>query len=184
MDTQLSRKRWVIPCSLDSKFPLPKELWLINVLINNKFEILHQLGLSVSGWAAWKAELTWLENIHFRLQQLNLVYVSLQFCVYSRVFLRPKYTMPSDSGEVKKWSRRRTALVCESNPVPKGCFFLRFCVFVRFSLSHVQNRGAAWLVTVAVQRGGCYKSLKWILDAESTYLFWSVESPFFIFSKN
>jgi len=26
MDTQLSWKRWVIPCSWDSKFPLPKEL--------------------------------------------------------------------------------------------------------------------------------------------------------------
>ena len=72
MDTQSSWKRWMIPCSWDSKFPLPKELWLINVLINNKFEILHQLGLSVSGWAAWKAELTWLGNTRFRLQQLNL----------------------------------------------------------------------------------------------------------------
>ena len=34
----------------------------------------------------------------------------------------------------------------------------------------VWNRGTAWLVTVAVQRRGCYKSLIWILDAESTYL--------------
>ena len=32
------------------------------------------------------------------------------------------------------------------------------------------SRGIAWLVPVAVQRRGCYKSLIWILDAESTYL--------------
>ena len=40
--------------------------------------------------------------------------------------------------------------------IPLNCFFF-------FS------RGTAWLVTV-VQRRGCYKSLIWILDAESTYL--------------
>ena len=34
----------------------------------------------------------------------------------------------------------------------------------------ILSRGTAWLVTVAVQRRGCYKSLIWILDAESTYL--------------
>ena len=37
-------------------------------------------------------------------------------------------------------------------------------------VSFMISRGAAWLVTVAVQRRGCYKSLIWILDAESTYL--------------
>ena len=36
--------------------------------------------------------------------------------------------------------------------------------------SFILSRGTAWLVTVAVQRRGCYKSLIWILDAESTYL--------------
>ena len=33
--------------------------------------------------------------------------------------------------------------VCESNPVPKGCSFFAFCVFVRFSQSNHQNRGTA-----------------------------------------
>ena len=36
--------------------------------------------------------------------------------------------------------------------------------------SFTMSRGTAWPVTVAVQRRGCYKSLIWILDAESTYL--------------
>ena len=34
----------------------------------------------------------------------------------------------------------------------------------------IESKVTAWLVTVAVQRRGCYKSLIWILDAESTYL--------------
>ena len=122
------------------------------------FETLHQLGLSVSGWAAWKAELTWLENVRFRLQQLNLVSVSLHFCMYSRVFLRPKYTMTLDSGEVKTWSRRHTALVCvRQTPFLRAVRFLCFCAIFSFN---VPNRGTVWLVTVAVQRRGYYKSLK------------------------
>ena len=63
--------------------------------------------------------------------------------------------------------------VCQ-NLFLRAVRFLRFLRFCAFFQSQVQNRGAAWLVTVAVQRGGCYKSLKWILGAESTYLFWSV----------
>ena len=37
-------------------------------------------------------------------------------------------------------------------------------------LSNCTSRGTAWLVTVAVQRRGCYKSLISIRDAGSTYL--------------
>ena len=52
--------------------------------------------------------------------------------------------------------------MCVCNPCshrdPTGLFCFLF------------SRGTAWLVTVAVQRRGCYKSLIWILDAESTYL--------------
>ena len=180
MDTQLSRKRWVIPCSLDSKFPLPKELWLINVLINNKFEILHQLGLSVSGWAAWKAELTWLEHILSCLQQLNLVYVSLHSGMYSRVFLRPKYTMPLDSCEVKN-----------------GLGDIRpWCVSQTLSLRavHVLRLYLCDFLIQCSEQGDCLTcnsgsptkrllQVPEVLNAESTYLFWSEEFPFFNFSK-
>ena len=45
------------------------------------------------------------------------------------------------------------------------------CVCVSTSVTKsFECRGTAWLLTVAVQRRGCFESLIWILDAESTYL--------------
>ena len=83
-------------------------------------------------------------------------------------FFRVKWLQPAMEG---------TSCVCVCvKPCSKGRFvFCDFCCAV--FQTNDQNRGTAWLVAVAVQRRGCYKSLKWILDAESTYLFWSVE-PF------
>ena len=139
-------------------------------------------GSICSGWAAWKAELTWLENIRSRLQQLNLVYVSLHSCMYSRVFLRPKYTMPLDScevknglGDIRPWCVSQTLFL-------RAVHVLRFYL-CDFLIQCSKQGDCLTCSKVAVQRRGCYKSLKWILNAESTYLFWSEEFTFFNFSK-
>ena len=109
----------------------------------NKFEILHQLGLSVSGCAAWKAELTWWENIHFRHQQLNLVYVSLHFRMYSDFSPSEVYHSIGLLWS-QKWSLWHTSLVCEPNPVRKGCCFFAFsCAIFSFN---VRNRGLPGLL--------------------------------------
>jgi hypothetical protein len=47
----------------------------------------------------------------------------------------------------------------------------------KFTQLQSTRRGTAWLATAAVQRGGCYKSLIWNLDADSTSLH---HSPIFI----
>ena len=67
-----------------------------------------------------------------------------------------------DGGHTCLPSGRRVCVTLGITGILSDCS--RFWCFELFS------RGTAWLVTVAVQRRGCYKSLIWILDAESTYL--------------
>ena len=89
---------------------------------------------------------------HAPLSRLVLLSCLIFSLVRAHVHIGPHLSFSPPLGE---------ACVCVCAPCshrdPNGLFFF-------FS------RGTAWLVTVAVQRRGCYKSLIWILDAESTYL--------------
>ena len=106
-------------------------------------------------------------------------------CIISAPFSNRTLHNPKPRRSRKNiWRRQRSSCDIRPSCVSQSLFQRVTCVFSSILPKfHNRGRGTAWLVTMAVQRRGCYKSLIWIPDAESTYqyLFWHVYFLFFQF---